>query len=35
MDAVLLVLDGSVAPAQVDEGWFRRLARAEVPVSSG
>ena len=28
VDAVLLVLDGSVAPAQVDEGWFRRLARA-------
>ena len=35
VDAVLLVLDGSVAPAQVDEGWFRRLARAEVPVFLG
>ena len=35
VDAVLLVLDGSVAPAQVDEGWFRRLARAQVPVFFG
>ena len=35
VDAVLLVLDGSVAPAQVDEGWFRRLARTEVPVFFG
>jgi len=31
VDAVLLVLDGSSAPELEDDGWFRRIAREEVP----
>ncbi len=30
-DAVLLVLDASTPPELEDDGWFRRLAREEVP----
>jgi len=31
VDAILLVLDGSTKPVLEDEGWFRRIAREEVP----
>jgi GTP-binding protein Era len=31
VDAILLVLDGSSKPALEDDGWFRRIAREEVP----
>lgn len=31
VDAILLVLDGSSKPELEDDGWFRRLAREEVP----
>lgn len=31
VDAILLVLDGSKKPALEDDGWFRRIAREEVP----
>jgi len=31
VDAILLVLDTSKKPALEDDGWFRRIARAEVP----
>jgi GTPase len=32
VDAILLVLDQSHKPEQEDDGWFRRLTRAEVPL---
>ncbi len=31
VDAILLVLDGSSKPELEDDGWFRRIAREEVP----
>ncbi len=31
VDAILLVLDGSKKPALEDDGWFRRIAREEMP----
>ncbi len=31
VDAILLVLDASKKPALEDDGWFRRIAREEVP----
>lgn len=31
VDAILLVLDGAKKPALEDDGWFRRIAREEVP----
>ncbi len=31
VDAILLVLDGSKKPALEDDGWFRRIAREEIP----
>jgi len=31
VDAILLVLDASKKPALEDDGWFRRIVRAEVP----
>ena len=31
VDAILLVLDASTAPELEDDGWFRRIAREEVP----
>ena len=31
VDAILLVLDGSKKPSLEDDGWFRRIAREEVP----
>ena len=31
VDAILLVLDGSKKPELEDDGWFRRIAREEIP----
>lgn len=31
-DAVLLMVDGSIAPRQEDEGWMRRLAKESTPL---
>lgn len=31
VDAILLVLDGSRKPELEDDGWFRRIAREEIP----
>lgn len=31
VDAILLVLDASTSPELEDDGWFRRIAREEVP----
>jgi GTP-binding protein Era len=31
VDAILLVIDGSSKPELEDDGWFRRIAREEVP----
>jgi len=31
VDSILLVLDGSKKPALEDDGWFRRIAREEMP----
>ena len=31
VDAILLVLDASIAPELEDDGWFRRIAREDVP----
>jgi len=31
VDAILLVVDASAKPALEDDGWFRRIAREEVP----
>jgi GTP-binding protein Era len=32
VDAIMLVVDGAVAPRDEDEGWMLRLARQELPV---
>ena len=31
VDAILLILDGGAPPELEDDGWFRRIAREEVP----
>ena len=31
VDAILLVIDGSSKPELEDDGWFRRIAREEIP----
>lgn len=31
VDVILLVLDGSKKPSLEDDGWFRRIAREEIP----
>lgn len=35
VDAVLLVVDGSVSPSEIDLGWFKRLANTNVPFLIG